>query len=100
MATTDFADGRETAGWHARLVKSNEQGRRSGGQEERTCSTIADKLLSNPLFQLGEAEGALALDPVTLQARHGLRQPRRRRADPFRPSRSPDRAGGFRIHFP
>ena len=60
MATADFADGRETAGWHARLVKSNEQVRRSGGQEERTCRTIADKLLSNPLFQLWAKPRALS----------------------------------------
>ncbi len=60
MATADFADGRETAGWHARLVKSNEQARRGGGQADKIGKAISDKLLKNQLFQLWAKPKALS----------------------------------------
>jgi PKHD-type hydroxylase len=60
MASAEFADGRETAGWHARLVKSNEQVRRGSGRVEQTCDAISKKLLDTPLFQLWARPKALS----------------------------------------
>ncbi|MFW3616874.1 Fe2+-dependent dioxygenase [Billgrantia antri] len=52
LAETDFRDGRETAGWHARTVKRNEQadGRRPDIAELR--QEAAKALQSHPLFQM------------------------------------------------
>ncbi|ATJ82551.1 Fe2+-dependent dioxygenase [Halomonas beimenensis] len=52
LAETDFRDGRETAGWHARTVKQNEQadGRRPEIAELR--QEVAKALQANPLFQM------------------------------------------------
>jgi len=52
LTETDFRDGRETAGWHARTVKKNEQadGRRPEIAELR--QEVAKALQANPLFQM------------------------------------------------
>ncbi|MFG6177790.1 Fe2+-dependent dioxygenase [Halomonas sp. THAF12] len=52
LAESDFRDGRETAGWHARTVKQNEQadGRRPEIAERRQA--LAKALQANPLFQM------------------------------------------------
>ncbi|TFH88606.1 Fe2+-dependent dioxygenase [Billgrantia azerbaijanica] len=52
LADTAFRDGRETAGWHARTVKQNEQadGRRPEIAELR--QEVAKALQANPLFQM------------------------------------------------
>jgi PKHD-type hydroxylase len=52
MDAADFADGRETAGWHARMVKNNEQARSGDLRIEKVRKTIAEKLVKNPLFQI------------------------------------------------
>ena len=52
LAHADFADGRATAGWHARLVKANEQVRRNDKTVEDIRKSIAEKLLQNSVFQI------------------------------------------------
>jgi PKHD-type hydroxylase len=52
MAAAKFADGRETAGWHARMVKKNEQVRRGDARIEKVRKAIGEKLLKHPLFQI------------------------------------------------
>jgi PKHD-type hydroxylase len=64
MDAAEFVDGRATAGWHARLVKSNEQVRRGNAQVDKACKSIAEKLLKNPLFQIWARPKALS--PVIL----------------------------------
>ncbi|MCK2182904.1 Fe2+-dependent dioxygenase [Halomonas getboli] len=52
LADSEFRDGRETAGWHARTVKQNQQadGRRPEIAELR--QDIAKALQAHPLFQM------------------------------------------------
>ncbi|SDO31270.1 PKHD-type hydroxylase [Halomonas shengliensis] len=52
LAETDFRDGRETAGWHARTVKQNEQA--DGRQPEiaELRQEVVKELQANPLFQM------------------------------------------------
>lgn len=47
----EFADGRETAGWHARLVKQNEQVRRGSPKVEALKRKLAERILGNALFR-------------------------------------------------
>ncbi|MDR5866042.1 Fe2+-dependent dioxygenase [Halomonas koreensis] len=52
LADTAFRDGRETAGWHARTVKQNQQ---ADGREPEIAELrqeVAKALQSNPLFQM------------------------------------------------
>ncbi|TWG97455.1 PKHD-type hydroxylase [Mesorhizobium sp. J18] len=51
ISRSDFADGRETAGWHARLVKKNEQARRGSPEMEALKRKLSAKLLENALFR-------------------------------------------------
>lgn len=52
IGSLSFVDGRETAGWAARLVKDNEQA--AGGDERlhKLRRQITDRILQNELFQL------------------------------------------------
>jgi len=54
-----FADGRETAGWAARLVKNNEQADADDDQLESLRSRIAERILQNEIFQLAVRPKAL-----------------------------------------
>jgi PKHD-type hydroxylase len=47
-----FADGRETAGWAAKLVKDNMQAAASDHSLDAARRLIADKILNNDLFKL------------------------------------------------
>lgn len=47
-----FQDGRSTAGWHAKLVKNNEQLKVSGGQAEGLRAEVEKTLTEHPLFQM------------------------------------------------
>lgn len=47
-----FQDGRSTAGWHAKLVKNNEQLKVSGGQAEGLRAVVEKALTEHPLFQM------------------------------------------------
>ncbi|WP_449285866.1 Fe2+-dependent dioxygenase [Marinobacter sp. PE14] len=47
-----FQDGRSTAGWHAKLVKNNEQLKVSGGQAESLRTEVEKALTEHPLFQM------------------------------------------------
>ncbi|TYC56962.1 Fe2+-dependent dioxygenase [Marinobacter sp. BW6] len=47
-----FQDGRSTAGWHAKLVKNNEQLKVSGGQAEGLRAEVEKALTEHPLFQM------------------------------------------------
>lgn len=52
LADTAFRDGRETAGWHARTVKQNQQ---ADGREPEIAELrqeVAKALQANPLFQM------------------------------------------------
>lgn len=51
ISRSDFADGRETAGWHARLVKKNEQARRGSPEMEALKRRLSTKLMENALFR-------------------------------------------------
>jgi len=46
-----FADGVETAGWHAKLVKANRQVTRYSAEAEKARVEIADALKSNDVFR-------------------------------------------------
>ena len=48
----EFQDGRSTAGWHAKLVKNNEQLKVSGGQAEGLRAEVEKALTEHPLFQM------------------------------------------------
>ena len=48
-----FQDGRETAGWHARAVKKNEQATPSAKTTQDTGERIAAALRANPVFSAG-----------------------------------------------
>jgi PKHD-type hydroxylase len=52
LAAATFADGRATAGWHARLVKDNLQAVGTDGAVASLRQTIAARIFANPLFQL------------------------------------------------
>lgn len=64
LVDTSFLDGRQTAGWHARLVKDNEQadGRSPGVQ--RIKAQIESVLAANPLFQM--ASRPKRLSPIII----------------------------------
>lgn len=47
-----FEDGRKTAGWHARLVKNNEQMAMSGETASALRAEVEQALTSHPLFQM------------------------------------------------
>lgn len=48
----EFQDGRSTAGWHAKLVKNNEQLKVSGVQAEGLRAEVEKALTEHPLFQM------------------------------------------------
>jgi len=48
----EFQDGRSTAGWHAKLVKNNEQLTVSGAQAEGLRAEVEKALTEHPLFQM------------------------------------------------
>src|SRR5262245_826420 len=58
LADASFADGAETAGWSARLVKSNEQASESP-EIEGSRALIEARLIAHPVF-------ALATRPKTI----------------------------------
>lgn len=47
-----FQDGRSTAGWHAKLVKNNEQLKVSGREAEALRAEVEKALTEHPLFQM------------------------------------------------
>lgn len=47
-----FEDGRKTAGWHARLVKNNEQMAMGGDTANALRTEVEKALTSHPLFQM------------------------------------------------
>jgi len=51
LETADFHDGRTTAGWHARLVKRNEQAE-SGEALRAAASAVETALTENALFRM------------------------------------------------
>src|SRR5262249_52553720 len=64
-----FADGRETAGWAARLVKNNEQADADDDQLESLRSRIAERIFAKRNIPTGgAAQGADAIDDQPLQA--------------------------------
>jgi PKHD-type hydroxylase len=52
IRSLNFVDGRRTAGWAARLVKSNEQAEAADEQVHVIAQQIAIRILDNDLFQL------------------------------------------------
>ena len=50
LATVDFIDGQQTAGWHARAVKQNQQAAKTS-HTDSLRAIIHDALRRNPLFQ-------------------------------------------------
>ncbi|PSN17778.1 Fe2+-dependent dioxygenase [filamentous cyanobacterium CCP5] len=50
LADVEFVDGKLTAGWHAKLVKANQQ-LAAGGTREHLTQTVQAALSRNPLFQ-------------------------------------------------
>jgi PKHD-type hydroxylase len=51
LAKADFVDGRLTAGWHAKLVKNNQQLKKGTVSEQKLQEQIKTALNNNPLFQ-------------------------------------------------
>jgi PKHD-type hydroxylase len=64
LAKAAFADGRATAGWHAKLVKKNLQASASDQKVVKLREALAEKILANPLFRL--AARPKALTPLIL----------------------------------
>jgi PKHD-type hydroxylase len=64
LAGAAFADGRATAGWHAKLVKNNLQASSSDRHVIALREAIAAKILAHPLFRL--AARPKALTPLIL----------------------------------
>ena len=64
LAETSFADGRATAGWHARLVKNNLQAAGGDGALAALRELIAGRIGGNPLFRL--AARPKTLSPIIL----------------------------------
>ncbi len=52
LAGAEFADGKATAGWHARLVKNNLQASSRDASVVKLRDTLAEKIASNPVFRL------------------------------------------------
>ena len=52
LAQASFADGRQTAGWSAALVKANEQAVVDPNAVDDAASAIAVKLIAHPVFEL------------------------------------------------
>lgn len=50
LARADFVDGKTTAGWHARLVKENEQARHHDPEARRVLDLARRRLLDHPVF--------------------------------------------------
>lgn len=63
-AEGEFRDGRETAGWHARLAKDNEQGHPADERLQRAGDLVAERLMQNDVFALAVRPKRLA--PVTI----------------------------------
>ena len=55
-----FQHGRETAGWHARLTKNNEQADRGDARLQRASELVAARLMQHELFSLAVRPKALA----------------------------------------
>jgi PKHD-type hydroxylase len=64
LAGADFADGRATAGWHAKLVKNNLQASAKDAKVVALRETLATAIRGNALFQL--AARPKALSPLIL----------------------------------
>jgi PKHD-type hydroxylase len=64
LAHAAFADGRATAGWHAKLVKNNLQASSSDQAVVKLRAALAEKILASPLFRL--AARPKALTPLIL----------------------------------
>lgn len=52
LVALSFADGRSTAGWHARLTKLNEQAETSDGRAAAISELITERLLANDVFRV------------------------------------------------
>ena len=52
VQTAEFVDGKLTAGWHARLVKHNQQVDRKSGVHRELTQTVMAALKRNELFQM------------------------------------------------
>jgi PKHD-type hydroxylase len=59
-AEGQFRDGRETAGWHARLAKNNEQAHPADERLQRAGGLVAERLLNNDVFALAVRPKRLA----------------------------------------
>ena len=81
LAQRDFVDGRETAGFAARLVKNNRQAANDRTTRDRAQAGRGAHPRQRRLRAGGAAEGADPGDVLALRAGHALRQPCRRRAD-------------------
>ena len=55
-----FRDGRETAGWHARLAKDNEQADPMDERLQAAAKLVAERLLQNDVFALAARPKRLA----------------------------------------
>ncbi len=55
-----FRDGGETAGWHARIAKNNEQAHPSDEALQRVADLVAERLLHNDVFALAVRPKRLA----------------------------------------
>ena len=55
-----FRDGRETAGWHARLAKDNEQAHPTDEHLRQAAELVGERLLHNELFGLAARPKRLA----------------------------------------
>ncbi|HEY9861224.1 MAG TPA: Fe2+-dependent dioxygenase [Candidatus Obscuribacterales bacterium] len=52
LDTSDFVDGKTTAGWHAKLVKQNTQLKNEASYSQDLKEIIQNALKRNPLFQI------------------------------------------------
>ena len=51
LAEAEFADGKLTAGWHAKLVKNNQQLKKQDGLNQQLTTQVRSALNRNSLFQ-------------------------------------------------
>ena len=60
MDAGSFEDGRNTAGWHARLVKNNEQLQMAGKTANALRTEVEKALTGHPLFQMAARPAKMA----------------------------------------
>ena len=71
LARSRFGDGRATAGWHARLVKDNEQAEAAHPATREAAALVSAALLGNEVFRAAALPHLAGVHGGPAQSRQG-----------------------------